>query len=74
MRAVETNQMLQLELPRYKSIEALAHADPEFISFSQGTVRVGGTPLPIKAHVQSLLASDIADYYQFVGGYLSLTC
>lgn len=60
--------MLQLTLPRYKKIEALSKESKDCISFSQGAVKVGGTPQVIKDHVKHLLAEDCVDYYQNVGG------
>ena len=64
--------MLNLELPRYKAIEALSKKDPGSISFSQGAVRVGGTPQAIKNHIASLMISDVADYYQAAAGLFPL--
>lgn len=64
--------MLHLELPRYKSIEAIASANKEMISFSQGALKMGGTPKAIKEHIQGMLNTDTLDYYQFVGGIYPL--
>ena len=64
--------MLQLTMPRYKKIEAISKESKDCISFSQGAVRVGGTPQVIKDHVKNLLSEDCADYYQNVGGIYPL--
>lgn len=64
--------MLTLDLPKYKTIESISSSSQEYISFSQGAVKVGGTPTLIKNHIQELLQSDIADYYQYVGGLYPL--
>ncbi|WP_068469403.1 pyridoxal phosphate-dependent aminotransferase [Candidatus Protochlamydia phocaeensis] len=64
--------MLHLELPKYKMIEQISKTSPEYISFSQGAVKVGGTPAEIKAHVASLLETDCCDYYQSVAGLYPL--
>lgn len=59
-------------MPRYKAIETIAKSEPGYISFSQGTVKIEGTPQVIKDHVRDLLRSDIGDYYQYVGGIYDL--
>ena len=45
---------------------------PESISFSQGAVKVGGTPPEIKQYIRTLLEGDCVDYYQPVGGIFPL--
>lgn len=62
--------MLKLDLPKYKTIESLCSS--EYISFSQGTVKISGTPPLIKKAMQEKLDSDIVDYYQYVGGIAPL--
>ena len=64
--------MLKLDLPKYKTIESISNSSKEYISFSQGTVKISGTPALIKKHIQEKLESDSLDYYQYVGGILSL--
>lgn len=64
--------MLQLTMPRYKSIETIAKSRSDYVSFSQGTVKIDGTPQVIKEHVRDLLYNDVADYYQHVGGIYPL--
>lgn len=59
-------------MPRYKSIETIAKSSPDYISFSQGTVKVDGTPQVIKDYIRDLLQSDVVDYYQHVGGIYAL--
>lgn len=60
--------MLKLDLPRYKTIESISNSGQGYISFSQGTVRISGTPALIKRHIQEKLEGDAVDYYQYVGG------
>jgi aspartate/methionine/tyrosine aminotransferase len=60
--------MLKLDLPKYKEIESISRRSEGCISFSQGAVRIGGTPRLIKEHIQQKLESDVFDYYQCVGG------
>lgn len=64
--------MLELDLPKYKTIEVISNSSKEYISFSQGTVKISGTPVLIKKHIQEKLESDSLDYYQYVGGIYSL--
>ena len=64
--------MLHLELPKYKKIESISKSRPDSISFSQGTVRVGGTPKLIKDYIAKLLMEDTVDYYQDGSGLSSL--
>lgn len=64
--------MIKLDLPKYKSIEAICSSSEEYISFSQGTVKISGTPPLIKQHIQEKLNSDAMDYYQYVGGISAL--
>jgi len=64
--------MLTLDLPKYKTIESISSSSKEYISFSQGTVKISGTPAPIKKHIQEELESDVLDYYQYVGGIYPL--
>lgn len=64
--------MLHLDLPKYKTIESISSKSVEFISFSQGTVKISGTPALIKEHIREKLESDCMDYYQYVGGIFPL--
>ncbi len=64
--------MLKLGLPKYKTIESISSSSEEYISFSQGTVKISGTPALIKQHIREKLESDSLDYYQYVGGIYPL--
>ena len=64
--------MLHLHVPKYKTLEVISKSSPEYISFSQGTVKLHGTPAPIKKHVQERLQSSDFDFYQDVRGIYSL--
>lgn len=64
--------MLSIELSQIKSIEAevLKHAD--YISLSQGALRVGGIPEEIKLYLREVLRTDKTDYYQSAWGIMPL--
>ena len=64
--------MLHLELPKYKKIESISKSRPDSISFSQGAVRVGGTPQLIKDYIAQLMTGDTVDYYQEGSGLSAL--
>jgi aspartate/methionine/tyrosine aminotransferase len=64
--------MMHLTMPRYKKIEAITSQGSDYISFSQGTVKIDGTPQIIKDYIRELLRSDSCDYYQYVGGIYPL--
>ena len=64
--------MLNLELSGIKKIEAIAQSSPEYISLSQGALRVGGIPQQIKQHLQEALNTDKTDYYQSAWGIAEL--
>ncbi|MCB9493251.1 MAG: pyridoxal phosphate-dependent aminotransferase [Epsilonproteobacteria bacterium] len=55
--------MLNLPFSEIKRIEELVRGDKDNISLSQGALKLGGIPLQIKQHVQTLLSTDITDYY-----------
>lgn len=60
--------MLEIPMSGIKKIEEIAQSSPDFISLSQGSIKVGGIPQQIKTYVQGLLNSDITDYYQSCWG------
>jgi len=64
--------MLHLTMPRYKNIETIAKSGPDYISFSQGAVKIDGTPQVIKDYIRDLLQTDVVDYYQPVSGIYPL--
>lgn len=55
--------MLEIPLSGIKKIEEIAKSSNEYISLSQGAVRIGGIPQSIKDYTQTLLNSDKTDYY-----------
>lgn len=55
--------MLEIPLSGIKKIEEIAKSSSEYISLSQGAVRIGGIPQAIKDFTQTLLTSDKTDYY-----------
>ena len=50
--------MLEIPLSGIKRIEEIAKSSDEYISLSQGSIKVGGIPQQIKNHVQELLKTD----------------
>ena len=58
----ETN-LLEIPLSGIKRIEEIAKSSSEYISLSQGSIKIGGIPAQIKKHVQGLLDTDATDYY-----------
>lgn len=64
--------MLEIPLSGIKKIEEIAQSSSEYISLSQGSIKVGGIPQAIKTHVQSLLNGDKTDYYESCWGLKTL--
>lgn len=64
--------MLEIPLSGIKKIEEIARSSDEYISLSQGSIKVGGIPQEIKNYVQTLMNSDITDYYESCWGILPL--
>lgn len=64
--------MLEIPLSGIKKIEEIARSSSEYISLSQGSIKVGGIPQPIKNHVQELLKTDKTDYYESCWGIFPL--
>lgn len=64
--------MLQINLSPIKKIEAQVQSSNEYISLSQGTIKIGGVPKEIKQHLQKVLQTDITDYYQSAWGIMPL--
>lgn len=60
--------MLEVPLSGIKRIEEIAKSSDEYISLSQGSIKVGGIPQEIKNYVQSLLNTDTTDYYESCWG------
>ncbi len=60
--------MLEIPLSGIKKIEEIAKSSNEFISLSQGSIKIGGIPQQIKQYVQELLSTDITDYYESCWG------
>ncbi|MBD3273098.1 aminotransferase class I/II-fold pyridoxal phosphate-dependent enzyme [Candidatus Dependentiae bacterium] len=64
--------MLNIPLSGIKKIESIARSSDEYVSLSQGALKVGGIPLKIKEHVQEILKTDKTDYYQSAWGIFPL--
>lgn len=55
--------MLEIPLSGIKKIEEIANSSNEYISLSQGSIKIGGIPEQVKEYVRALLKTDITDYY-----------
>jgi aspartate/methionine/tyrosine aminotransferase len=55
--------MLQIPLSGIKRIEEVVNSSPEYISFSQGALRTGGIPTPVKNFVKTVLDTTKTDSY-----------
>ncbi|MCK4650543.1 pyridoxal phosphate-dependent aminotransferase [Candidatus Babeliales bacterium] len=64
--------MLNIPLSGIKKIEAIAQSSDEYISLSQGALKIGGIPKQIKKHLQEILITDKTDYYQSAWGIIEL--
>lgn len=64
--------MLDIPLSGIKKIEEVAQSNSDFISLSQGSIKVGGIPQQIKTYIQDLLNSDKTDYYESCWGIKAL--
>jgi len=60
--------MLQIPFSGIKKIEEVANSSSEYISLSQGSIKVGGIPQQVKSYIQNLLNTDQTDYYQSCWG------
>jgi len=64
--------MLQIPLSGIKKIEEIVNSSDEYISLSQGALKVGGIPTPIKQHLKGLLDTSKTDSYGSCYGLLTL--
>jgi aspartate/methionine/tyrosine aminotransferase len=64
--------MLNIPLSGIKKIEAIVQSSDEYISLSQGALKIGGIPQQIKNHLKTILNTDKSDYYQSAWGILEL--
>ena len=64
--------MLQIGLSEIKYIEARVQTSSEYISLSQGALRVGGIPKEVKTYLQEVFNTDKTDYYQSAWGIMPL--
>jgi len=62
--------MLEIPLSGIKKIEEIVKAGKpnEYVSLSQGSIKVGGIPEQVKQHVAGLLKTDLTDYYESCWG------
>ena len=64
--------MLSIELSQIKAIEAEVKSNSDYISLSQGALRIGGIPQEVKEHLKGVLNTDKTDYYQSAWGIMPL--
>jgi aspartate/methionine/tyrosine aminotransferase len=64
--------MLEIPLSGIKRIEEIAKSSNEYISLSQGSVKLGGIPQQIKDYIQTLMRTDKTDYYESCWGLKTL--
>ncbi len=55
--------MLQIPLSGIKRIEEVVNSSNEYISLSQGALKIGGIPAPVKQFVQTILDTTKTDSY-----------
>lgn len=55
--------MLQIPLSGIKKIEEVVNSSNEYISLSQGALKTGGIPVPVKQFVQKILDTTKTDSY-----------
>lgn len=60
--------MLEIPMSGIKKIEEIAKSSDEYISLSQGSIKIGGIPELVKQHVAELLKTDKTDYYESCWG------
>jgi aspartate/methionine/tyrosine aminotransferase len=60
--------MLQIPFSGIKKIEEVANSSSDYISLSQGSIKVGGIPQQVKSYIQDMLNTDQTDYYQSCWG------
>ncbi len=60
--------MLEIPLSGIKKIEEIAKSSDEYVSLSQGSVKVGGIPQEIKEYLRDVLKTDKTDYYESCWG------
>ncbi len=60
--------MLEIPMSGIKKIEEIAQSSSDFISLSQGSIKVGGIPQEIKTYIQQILNTDKTDYYESCWG------
>jgi len=64
--------MAEVGLSEIKRIEAKVQSGSDYISLSQGALKVGGVPVEIKRFLQQVLNTDKTDYYQSAWGIMPL--
>lgn len=65
-------EMLQIPLSGIKKIEEVVNSSDEYISLSQGALKVGGIPTPVKQHLKGLLDTGKTDSYGSCYGLMAL--
>ncbi|MFH1831243.1 MAG: pyridoxal phosphate-dependent aminotransferase [bacterium] len=60
--------MLHMPISTIKKIEDIAGNNPDYVSLSQGSVKLGGVPEEIREYVRQQLLTNKTDYYQSCWG------
>ncbi len=55
--------MLKIPLNQIKRIEEIVKSSKDYVSLSQGVLKIGGIPQPVKDYLADLLKTDEMDYY-----------
>ncbi len=64
--------MLEIPLNSIKRIEEIVNSSEDYISLSQGVLKIGGIPQLVKDYLADLLKTDVTDYYGSHFGLLPL--
>lgn len=62
--------MLEIPLSGIKKIEEIARSSGDYISLSQGSIKIGGIPQQVKDYIKTLMDTDKTDYYESCWGIL----
>lgn len=64
--------MLQIPLSGIKKVEEVVNSSEEYVSLSQGALKVGGIPAQIKQHLKGILDTSKTDSYGSCYGLMAL--
>lgn len=55
---------MELPLSAIKTIEEIVNSSNDYVSLSQGVLKINGIPKSIKDYISTLMNTDLTDYYQ----------